>query len=380
MKSARLWDIFCKVVDNYGDIGVCWRLAADLAARGHQVRLWTDDTSALAWIAPGALDGGWPGVQVLPWDQSRDAATLAGLLPADVWVEGFGCDLPAEFLRHRLVGPEQTLQRAPPPVWINLEYLSAEPFVERSHGLPSPVMHGPARGCARYFFYPGFSPRTGGLLREPDLARRQAAFEREQWLAAMGLGWRGERLASLFCYEPAALPDLLILLRQNPQPTRLLVTDGRAAAAVGALLGVPGPVAGPGPVSGALSTTFLPRLAQIDFDHLLWSCELNFVRGEDSLVRALWAGRPFVWQIYPQHDNAHRAKLQAFLDTVKAPSSWRRFHAVWNGITDQALEPPDLPSWGAAATQAMQHLARQSDLTSRLLRFVDTVGARIGAN
>jgi hypothetical protein len=21
------WDIFCRVIDNFGDIGVCWRLA-----------------------------------------------------------------------------------------------------------------------------------------------------------------------------------------------------------------------------------------------------------------------------------------------------------------------------------------------------------------
>ena len=55
--DARSWDIFCQVIDNFGDIGVCWRLAADLAARGHQVRLWVDDASALHWMAPQGAAG-----------------------------------------------------------------------------------------------------------------------------------------------------------------------------------------------------------------------------------------------------------------------------------------------------------------------------------
>ena len=58
-----LWDIFCKVIDNHGDIGVCWRLATQLAARGHEVRLWVDDAAALDWMAPGGHDR----VQVLAW-------------------------------------------------------------------------------------------------------------------------------------------------------------------------------------------------------------------------------------------------------------------------------------------------------------------------
>jgi len=57
------WDLFCRVIDNFGDIGVCWRLAADLAGRGEAVRLWTDDAGALAWMAPQ----GAPGVQVCAW-------------------------------------------------------------------------------------------------------------------------------------------------------------------------------------------------------------------------------------------------------------------------------------------------------------------------
>ena len=115
-----LWDIFCRVIDNLGDLGVCWRLSADLAARGHRVRLWVDDGAALQWMAPGAVEGDWPGVQVLPWEQSCLAQTLQSLPPADVWIEAFGCDIPLPFVAHRVIAGDKR------PAWITLEYLSAE--------------------------------------------------------------------------------------------------------------------------------------------------------------------------------------------------------------------------------------------------------------
>ncbi len=92
------WDIFCRVIDNHGDLGVCWRLAADLAARGETVRLWVDDASALDWMAPGARQGTHPGVQVLPWRHPIDPTLLAALPVADVWVEAFGCEISPEFI------------------------------------------------------------------------------------------------------------------------------------------------------------------------------------------------------------------------------------------------------------------------------------------
>lgn len=363
------WDIFCRVIDNYGDIGVCWRLAADLAARGAAVRLWVDDPAALAWMAPGALAGRWPRVRVLDWRLSHDPATLAALAPAGAWIEAFGCDIPTAFVQHRF---GRRAPDTPAPAWINLEYLSAEGFARRAHGLPSPVSQGPARGHTKYFYYPGFTPASGGLLRESDLAERQRAFDRAAWLARTGIAWRGERLVSLFCYEPPALAPWLQQMRDAGPPTRLLVSAGRAAAAVRAAAAAAGTAAG----AGHLSVDFLPLLAQTDFDHLLWSCELNFVRGEDSLVRALWAGKPFVWQIYPQHDDAHHAKLRAFLDAVRAPAHWRLAHGVWNGLAPGPMPGPDLQSWADAAQQARQGLLAQSDLATRLQAFAAAVLAR----
>lgn len=373
------WDIFCQVIDNFGDVGVCWRLCADLAARGHTVRLWLDDPQALPWMAPGALEGSWPGVAVRPWSQASDPAVLAALAPAQVWVESFGCDLSAAFVTARAQS-----NVGGPPVWINLEYLSAESFVERCHGLPSPVMSGPAKGWTKHFFYPGFTPRTGGLLREPGLLQKRGAFDhaaRRQWLQSQSLADHGEALVSLFCYASAPAEHLLAQLRVLDTPIHLLVTSGQACNVVEqALANTP-------QAPGQLRISYLPLLPQTEFDALLWACDLNFVRGEDSLVRALWAGRPFVWQIYPQDDGAHQAKLDAFLETLDAPPEVRGWHAQWNSMAPwgphlalpiDAPQPPQdgqSGSWRAWAQAVPQHLAQQTDLVGQLCGFVQGVAA-----
>lgn len=367
------WDVFCHVIDNLGDIGVCWRLCADLAARGHSVRLWIDQPDALTWMAPGALEGAVPRVQVLRWSTPLAPGLLDSLPAGGVWIEAFGCEPPPECV-------EQLAARVAagqaPPVWINLEYLSAEPYVERSHRLPSLIMSGPAQGLKKWFFYPGFTPRTGGLLRETDLLARQAAFDPAAWLDRLGANRhpapipdpaQRPRRASLFCYEPAALPALLQQVGRDAAASDWLVTPGRAWQAVQAAQQKNGPP------NRRCRLQALPTLTQRDFDHLLWTCDLNFVRGEDSLTRALWAGQPLVWHIYPQHDDAHHAKLEAFLDWLQAPDSLRALHRIWNGITTAERVWPGwdvVDSWRPCAQAARQRLLAQPDLTSQLLEFV----------
>ena len=343
------WDIFCKVIDNHGDIGVCWRLAADLAGRGAQVRLFVDDAAALGWLAPR----GARGVEVLAWEAAHTVE------PGDVVVEAFGCDLDDAYVA---AIARATSSRGRQPAWINLEYLSAEPWVERCHALPSPVLSGPGAGLVKRFFYPGFTDRTGGLLREPELPQRQRHFVRSDWLAAHGIPWQGERIASLFCYEPPGLAAWWTQLRDSRDPTLLLVTPGRAAAAMQSLLQ-------PGADTGAVTVHWLPLLPQPDYDHLLWSCDFNGVRGEDSLVRALWAGKPFVWHIYPQDDGAHAAKLDAFLDWMDAPAPVRQWHRAWN-FGDVPLPVPDWGAWQDSVSRARERALAQPDLVTQLQAFV----------
>ena len=334
------WDLFCRVIDNFGDIGVCWRLGADLGARGEQVRLWVDDASALAWMAPR----GAPNVRVGAWDAAAE--------PGDVVVEAFGCDPPPAFVA-------RMARRERPPLWINLEYLSAEAYVRRNHGLRSPQLAGPGRGLDKWFFYPGFEPGTGGLLREPGLMDERRRFDGRAWLQARGLEPRpGERVLSLFCYPGAPVDALAQWL--GDCPTLLLLTPG-----------TPPPAASPGRRCVAL-----PWFGQRDYDRLLWACDLNFVRGEDSFVRAMWAGAPFVWQIYPQHDAAHAAKLGAFLELMlreadAAPAAaLRALWQAWNGLGPWPATLPPADAWQALAGRWREQLLAQPDLGMQLLRFV----------
>lgn len=347
-----LFDLFVHVVDNFGDVGVGWRLAADIAARGPRVRLWVDDPAPLAWMAPE----GAPGVEWLRWSEP-----LPKREPGDVVIEAFGCDLPAPFVAD--------MRRPTPPLWINLEHLSAESYVERSHALPSPQQAGPGVGLTKWFLYPGFTTRTAGLIREPGLLGARTAFDRAAWLASQGLRpTSDERVVSLFCYPNEQLGALLAVLAR--EPTLLLATPGHAARQVRELLG-------PAMARARLRAVELPYLSQPGFDRLLWACDVNLVRGEDSFVRAQWAGTPFLWQAYPQSDAVHARKLDAFLDhfldgcDAVLARGLRQCFARYNGLGTGPIDHwPDRLAWTAHTRRWTQHLASQQDLTSHLLEFV----------
>jgi len=371
-------DIFCRVVDNYGDIGVCWRLARRLAQGHHwRVRLWVDDLASFARIAP-AVDTGRDQQQVTLADMMVDVwrwsailpAHVTGVSPGDVVIEAFGCDLPPAFIARMQPGKQ---------VWINLEYLSAEPWVASCHGLPS-LQPG---GINKFFFFPGFTPDTGGLLREPTLLAERDAWQadpnqRDALLHRLGLNaetrallHRGARLCTVFCYADAPIQALCTALSQSG-PTLLLLPQGVAPAWEEGVI-------------GQTQLVRIPFVSQTDFDRLLWSADLNLVRGEDSFVRALWAGRPMLWHIYPQQEDAHLAKLDAWLTRYAAPPAVAAAMRAWNragrGSEDvyttntlsvslgETLASPMWQTWCAHADAWSRAAARQPDLADTLVAF-----------
>jgi uncharacterized repeat protein (TIGR03837 family) len=366
------WDIFCTVVDNLGDIGVCWRLARQLAAEhAADVRLWVDDLATFRQLAP-TLDADATvqrlgDIEVRAWKTPFPLAE-----PADIVVETFGCELPAGYV-------EAMAQRPRAPVWINLEYLSAESWVDGCHGLPSPR---PQLPLVKYFFFPGFTAKTGGVLIERGLTQRRQTFRRDT--AAMrqvldGLGVRaeseGEFLLSLFCYPQAPLKALLEAWAAGSQPIRVISFDGTPGAQALAAFG-----AGGGRRRGALAGEILPFLSQDDYDRVLWACDWNFVRGEDSFVRAQLAARPLVWQTYPQTGNTHGIKLQAFLDRYPGSGDLSRSLGAlwqsWNGLAPaQGLAATwaecmaDRDSLETAAAKWPAHLEALGDLARNLAQF-----------
>lgn len=320
------WDIFCSVVDNYGDIGVTWRLARQLAAeQGHAVRLWVDELNAFVRLCPAANPDAesqlCSGVEVRHWREPFPAVE-----PAEVVIEAFACQLPPSYIEAMAASGAQRL-------WLNLEYLSAEDWVAGCHGLPSPQ----PGGLQKFFFFPGFVAGTGGLLREAELLARRRAFQTDAsaqrtFLQSLGVVREaGARLISLFAYENAGLAGWLDALAASSQPTQLLVPQGKILADLQVWLGDAQLAPGDQRRRGNLQIHVLPFLAQDDYDRLLWCCDLNAVRGEDSFIRAQWAGRPLLWHIYPQEEGAHWDKLEAFLALYGAelPSDVAAAHAKW---------------------------------------------------
>lgn len=309
MPAPLTWDIFCRVIDNYGDAAVCWRLACQLAREQRaRVRLWVDQLAVLHALCPD-VDVTQPrqqvrGVEVRPWDSDwRGSLELN-----EVVVEAFGCGLPEPCIAAMLA-------RTPPPLWITLEYLSAEAWVVEHHGLPSPH---PRYPLDRYFFFPGFTAGTGGVLREGDVAARRAAFEetgRAEFWRSCGFSppTAGSVVVSLFAYAGAPAEPLLKYWEHGDEPVVAAVPDGHMADRVRKYFGATDRASKASLRRGRLEARILPFVPQPRYDELLWSCDINFVRGEDSFVRAQWAERPFVWHVYPQEAGAHRLKLDAFL-------------------------------------------------------------------
>lgn len=391
--------VLCRVIDNYGDAGVCWRLARQLASEyGWQVRLAIDRPQVLQRLgAYTAEDTGAGRVEIEAWCASRASRTDTRFDPAaiDIIISAFGAEPPAA-LRRALAGGARR------PLWVQLEYLSAEDWVRGHHGARSPK---PADGAVEHFYYPGFHRDTGGLLRETGLFDRRDAFrasgEQQAWLERHSIRRRPEeRLATLFCYPEAPVAAWFDLLTNGPHPWLVIVPEGVADRQIGQWAARRGAArqgaarrqaAGPQPAEpdpappvptgphaqrlrcGRLTVQTIPFLAQDDYDRLLWSADLNIVRGEDSWVRAQWAARPFLWQPYRQAQQRHLVKLDAFLDEMRADTLIRDAMSAWSGRGDwaaawQAFEAgfddqkPLYARWGA-------RLGAQSDLCTRFIEF-----------
>ncbi|KHA72066.1 hypothetical protein NZ35_16925 [Pseudomonas chlororaphis] len=321
------WDIFCTVVDNFGDIGVTWRLARQLVAEhGLAVRLWVDDLRAFERICPAidinAAQQSQQGVEVRHWP-----ADWVHTDAADVVIAAFACQLPSDYM-DAMAGREQ------PPLWMNLDYLSAEDWVIGCHGLPS-VKY---KSVQKFFFFPGFQPGTGGLLRERGLLEQRRQFQQDaeaqrKFLQGLGIDRAlGAQLISLFAYENAGLASWLDVLAVDAAPTHLLVPEGRILGDVARWLEVENLAVGAIHVRQSLTVQVLPFVRQDQYDHLLWCCDFNAVRGEDSFVRAQWAGRPMLWHIYQQDEDIHLDKLDAFLALYTkglSPAAAEAMNGLW---------------------------------------------------
>jgi uncharacterized repeat protein (TIGR03837 family) len=300
--------------------------------------------------------------------------------PADLVIEAFACKLPQGYL-------EAMAAQQHKPVWINLEYLSAEDWVGGCHKLPSPH---PSLPLTKYFFFPGFTLKTGGLLLERDLLVRRDAFQNDT--AQQRAFWQSVGIkmpsaetlkVSLFGYENAALQGLFDVWAAGAQPVLCLVPEGRILPQAGRYFGDAAPRAGNDYARGRLQVRVLPFVEQERYDELLWACDVNFVRGEDSFVRAQWAAKPFIWQIYPQHDAVHLNKLEAFLALYSGQLSRSASEAVrglWKAWNEESGAGQAWPAFVAERGELERHVhdwsrhLAENNLALNLLDFSKEIG------
>jgi len=371
-------DLFCSVVDNFGDIGICWRLARQLQHEHQwQVTLWVDDLVSFQKIChsvnPALTCQLQQQVLVRHW-----TAVLPQLNPADkpdVVIEALACSIPRSYL-------EWMASFENKPLWLNLEYLSAEDWVHGCHALPSPH---PQLPLQKYFFFPGFTEHTGGLLREQGLLASLAelagstGLQKQFWLD-LGLmdAMDYKQKFSLFAYSQAQIQPWLEQLANAAESTLLLVPKGQLATDLTQLFSE----LKHGRFDWkSLSIRILDFMPQPMYDRLLACCDINFVRGEDSVIRAHWAGRPFVWQIYRQEEQAHLVKLQAFLDKYlqhaadQQKACIEKLHLAWNLEQDISREFALFDSFRQQIHQHnknwQEYLNQQQDLASNLVRFAE---------
>ena len=343
----KRWDIFCKVVDNFGDIGVCWRLARQLKVEHQlQIRLWIDDLGAaqkiISSLNVAENNQICEEITILKWPSADKEDEADFSQAADVVIEAFACGLPPKYL----AAMAQQQSPVSKTNWINLEYLSAEHWVEDFHGKPSPQ----ANGLTRYFYFPGFTEKTGGLIRERNIGTQLGSNINPLLQVGEGARQRGRGAVqfyldgtphsnlfptsgretftvgssdhnlkvSLFCYLHAPIHNLLAVMAESNQPINCYVPASSILPQIAAFFGLETVSVGDCFTRDNLHVHILPFLSQTDYDALLRDCDINFVRGEDSWVRAIWAGKPFIWQPYFQAENAHIKKLDAFLDLFYA--------------------------------------------------------------
>lgn len=373
--------LFCRVVDNYGDVGICWRLARQLQHEHRiDVTLWVDDLQRFQRISPDVVLTAdvqqLAGVTVRHWRDQEGVFSVRDV--ADIVIEFFGCEIPPGYI-------DAMAQRDPRPVWLNLEGLSAEEWVEGCHTLPSPH---PRLPLTKYFFFPGFTNKTGGLLREFSLDEQRRKFQSDQaamagFLARLGVtqAEMASLKVSLFCYPHAPVAALFDAWQSSDTAITCLVPEGVAVEAIQAFLGQEAK-AGAARTRGALTVRVLPFVAQPEYDKLLWACDLNFVRGEDSFVRAQWAGKPFIWHIYPQDENLHHVKLRAFLQRYAANiEGLIAFSLRWNGVEADSMKESagwtmlwrsfqaDMPRIVDRSSEWQRQISANGDLASNLLKF-----------
>ncbi|MDO4938060.1 MAG: elongation factor P maturation arginine rhamnosyltransferase EarP [Sutterellaceae bacterium] len=364
-------DMFCRVIDNFGDAGIAWRLAQSLTREnGWQVRLIIDDRKTLAAMVPEVkIDTEPQTVQSVAIDAWENALVGA---PADVVIELFSCFLPEDY--EAAINAARNAETPKNPVVLALDYLTAERYAEESNGLQSPH---PRYGYPKTFLFPGFSEKTCGVIYEAVLADKVRSFKeskrKTEVLKSFGADANHPFTLFFFTYPQPVIEELAKALVDDKRPIQMLCAPGAATEKLISKLETLKD-------SDHIRVVRMPMVPQAEFDEVLMSCDAALVRGEDSTMRAQLLGVPLIWMLYPQEEDTHLVKLAAFskIYTEALPCEARE---AWASVSEWINGKPDAQSaWSAwrdafegmvkGAKMWQETLLSRTSLTVRLTQIV----------
>lgn len=393
----RKMDIFCQVIDNFGDVGVVYRLANQLKGR-YKIRVFIDCLRELVLLNPRVnmekdiqlVEG----IEFITYDYLKKK--WESINPHEIIIEAFGCEIHQGYY---------TKAKENSRLLINLEYLSSEEWTLGFHGVESLIG---AKTLKKFFYIPGLLSGSGGVLFDREKLERMKNIspqERERLLDYYLKNFprelrEGKKIGTVFSYEKN-FEKLLETLSCQEGETILLLMGEKTQNSVREILKKIREERFEGELEERnniirYKNIFIecyPFIPQEEYDELILLTDFNFVRGEDSFVRAVLSGVPFLWHIYFQEEGVHMEKLRGFLlaleeyiqknsqgEYIEIFKKYEKLMCEYNERSGNNLESTsedygsffqNIEEIGKMLRQYSDYIVKNHDLIAKLNRFID---------
>lgn len=305
-------DIFCEIIDNFGDIGVVYRISKELKKifQNVRIRIVLNRLDEFKAINKKVKDIKYQEIDELicvTEDYVKKNIETFGV--ADVFIEAFGCNVPEEYIK---IAKENS------KLWINLEYLSGEKWIEDFHLCESLIN---SKTLKKIFYMPGFSKKSGGVIIDSGFLERMryGKENRDEVLKKYfpNLDLKDKFVGTVFSYEKN-FENLLKNLKTYDKETVLLLMGEKTQKSFLHILQKKltenfGNVVKYDKITMVCADFF----SQEEYEEIISAVDFNFTRGEDSFVRGILLGKPFMWHIYLQEEKAHMDKIKAFTERFR---------------------------------------------------------------
>lgn len=305
-------DIFCEIIDNFGDIGVVYRISKELKKifQNVRIRIVLNRLEEFKAINKKVKDTDYQEIDgLICVTEKYVKENMESFGVSDVFIEAFGCNVPEEYVKAAKENSK---------LWINLEYLSGEKWIEDFHLCESLI---DSKTLKKIFFMPGFSEKSGGVIIDSGFLERMK-FGKEnrdevfkKYFKDFDL--KDKFIGTIFSYEKN-FENLLETLKNYEKETILLLMGEKTQKSFSEILKKNltedyGNIVKYGKITMIYSDFF----SQEEYEEIISASDFNFTRGEDSFVRGIILGKPFMWHIYLQEEKAHMDKIKAFTERIK---------------------------------------------------------------